>query len=667
MADTDDDALADAKEAFRIADDAENDNRERAEADLRFSRLGEQWDDLVKLRREDDKRPMLTLNKTLAFVRQVVNDARLNKPAIKVRPADSTADIDTADILNGLIRNIEYTSDADIAYDTAVDYAVSMGWGYFRIGVDYATDDTFDLDISIDSIANPFNVYGDPHSTAKDSSDWNSAFVTNSMTTDEFETTYKDAEQIDWQSDRYSNLGSPWMEDETVMVAEYWTREEVPSTIWKMSDGSVLRQDFLEAQHPNFAVPRWQVFAARGVQPVDSRDSRRHLVTQRVMNGAEVLSSREWPGRFIPLVPVYGDDIDFLGKRYLFSLIYASKDAQRMYNYWRSAATELAALAPKAPFVGPEKAFQGIDANKWATANTRSYPFLSYKGDKGPERQPLGADTPMGAIAEALSANDDMKSILGIYDPALGNRSNEIAGVAINARKAESDVSNFHFIDNLTRSIRHGGRIIIDLIPHIYSAPRMIRVLGEDGKPTSREVNQPTSDIDEQGKPITDERGLPVMRVFDLTAGKYDLTVSAGPAFSTRREESAQQMMDLLKAFPQAAPVIGDLIAKNLDWPGADELADRLKQMLPPELRGEDDELPPQIMQMIEQGGQMIEALQGKVTELEADKAIDTRKVEIDAYEAETGRLKVAQDSVDPEAIKMAMWQAVVEILGGTN
>ncbi len=626
-----DDILTDAKEAFTLASDYEEENRNLAEEDLRFSRLGDQWDKRVLESRGD--RPTLTISRLPAYIRQVVNDARLNKPAIKVRPVDGGADVETASIYNGLIRNIEQTSNADIAYDTAADFAVTMGFGYFRVDVDFSDNDTFFQDIRIGRVSNPFNVYGDPYSEAADSSDWNSAFLVKKIAKKEFERQFKDAEPVDWEQAGYGRLDHAWFDGEEVTVAEYWVREEVPRKILLMSDESVVGADVYEEN--------LDVFEAVGVRVVNERMVKGHKITHRLMTGAEVLETTPWPGRYIPIIPVYGEELNVLGKRYFRSLIRDAKDAQRMFNYWRSATTELVALAPKAPWLGPEAAFEGQDARKWETANTENHAFLAFAGDMAPQRQPF-AGVPAGALQEAMNASDDMKSIMGLPDPWMGIPSNETSGKAISLRQRKGDVSTFHFQDNLSRAIRHGGRVVLDLIPHVYTGRRIIRVLGQDGTTKDELLGQQGEQPPEGFK-----------HVYDLTAGKYDLVVQAGPSFTTQRQEAAEQMMELLRVFPQAAPVIGDLLVKNLDWLGADEIAERLKALLPPELRGDEEEDP-----RLAQAMQMVQQLQGAIEQLKADKSIEQFEASIKAiaeetkaYDAETKRIaalaKAGKDIAD--------------------
>ncbi len=613
---SEDAVLKEAKEAFALASDYEDENRKLAEIDLRFSRLGDQWEDNVLRMRREQGRPALTINKMPAYIRQVANDARLNKPAMKVRPVDSGADVETALIINGLIRNIEQTSNADVAYDTASDFAITMGFGYFRVDVDYSNDDTFQKDIGIGRIANPFNVYGDPYSDEADSSDWNTAFLVKNLSRKEFERQYKDAEPVDWESTGYTKLDHNWFGEEQVMVAEYWARSEVERTILLMSDGSVVGEDVYGENREIF-----EALAASGqITVAGSRVVTSHKIVHRLMTGAEVLETTDGPGRYIPIIPVYGEEVNVLGKRYFRSLIRDALDAQRMVNYWRTASTELVALAPKTPFIGPEDAFTGTDARKWETANTDAHAFLAYGGDIPPQRQPY-AGVPAGALQEALNASDDMKAIMGLHDASLGARSNETSGRAIMARQREGDVSTFHFQDNMARAIRQGGRVVLDLIPHVYTGERIIRTLGQDGTADSAQLgpNAQSRDV---------KRGI--QGVYDLAAGKYDLAVDSGPSFTTQREEAALQMMELIKVMPQAAAVIGDLLVKNLDWPGADEIAARLKTLLPAALQGEGED--PRLAQAME----MVKKLQGALEQLKADKSIEQFEASIKALAEET-------------------------------
>jgi hypothetical protein len=647
----DKDVLAEAQQAFQDCEEAENENRLAALDDLRFAKLGEQWPEKIRQQRIKDGRPCLTINRQPSFIRQVVNEARQNRPSIKVHPVDSQADVQIAEIYNGLIRNIEQTSKADVAYDTGVDFAVSMGFGYWRISIDLAYDDTFDKDILIERIANPFSVYGDPLSTAADSCDWNQCFVTEVLGEKAFEQKYKGADKVSWEDD-YKGCQAPWYADKTVMVAEWWKREKVPKTIMALSDGSVLAEDVYAKQK--------ELLDAQGVTVLGSRKTQSYKVTQKVLTGAEVLEEVEWAGKYIPIIPVYGDEVNVEGKRHFRSLIRDAKDAQRMLNYWRTASTELTALAPRVPFIGKKGTFKS-DASKWATVNSQNHAFIEYDGADPPARQPLDSGRAIGAIQEALNAQDDMKSILGIYDASLGAQGNETSGKAILARQQESNASNFHFIDNLSRAIEHSGRVMIDLIPKVYTGERMIRVLGHDNKAQNVQLGQQMPVQGPDGQPQQDPAtGLPMTKVCDLSAGKYDLTVEVGPSSATKREEIAQRLTEIVQAFPAAAPLVSDIIVRNLDIPDGDEIAKRFEAMLPPQVTGQNQDpmQNPRVQETMQKVGEQAQKLQQQVQDLtlqnqslQQDSANEARKLEIEAFKAQTDRMQAVHQMTQPSKI----------------
>lgn len=681
--------LDEARAAFKEADEAEAENRRLWLDDVKFACLGEQWPVKIRSQREAEGRPCLTINRLPSFMRQVTNEMRQNKPAIKVHPVDDDASEETAEILNGLIRAIEYQSNADVAYDTAGGHAVAGGYGYFRISTDYAFDDGFDQDIKIERVANPLNVWGDPASTASDSSDWNTAFVSEMLKEAEFKKRYPGADLsgFDGSAEEGSEL---WWADDSIRIAEQWTREEVTKTLLKLSDGSVMYEDaFLKIK---------DMLDVMQITVEGDRETKSHKVTQRIITGKEVLETNKWAGKYIPIIPVYGDEVNIEGKRHFISLIRSSKDAQMMFNFWRTASTELVALAPKVPFIGRKGAFNS-DAEKWATANTQSHAYMEFDGPEAPQRQPF-AGVPAGALQESLNASDDMKAIMGIFDSALGARSNETSGVAIRARQRESDVSTFNFIDNLSRAIKHAGRVVVDLIPAVYNAPRIIRIIHEDGKNESVKINQehiaeaPGQEQGQAGQQMPGQQtpqgqgeqteqaefNAGMVKLYDLTVGKYDVTCEVGPSYATKREEAAEQMMSFVQAIPAAGQMAGDLIAKNLDWPGAEEIADRLKTMLPPQAQGQNpiiQQLQQQMQQMDGQAKQAVGQLQQQLQQMqqqaqatEQDKALDAerlrqdaRKLDIDAYGKETDRLKVTTAAMGPKEVQALVMSTLQQVL----
>ena len=648
----DKDILEQAREDFKRAAETESDQRKVSLDDLEFCKLGKQWAQEVEEKRRQEGRPCLTINRLPSFVKQVTNDARMNRPSITTKPVGDGSDKETARILNDLIRNIETTSSADIVYDTALEFSVVMGVGYFLVRTEYSTDDAFEQDICLERVANPFSVYGDPDSKEATSIDWNTAFVADFYSKSAFKRKWPGADAASFELEGADDATALWFEDDKIRVAEYWTRDEVQIPLLKLSDGMVMHEpEYLKIK---------DLLDAQGITVVSDRPSKSHKVKQRIVSGVDVLEENDWLGRYIPIVPMYGEEVNVNGKRHFLSLIRFAKDPQRMFNYWRTASTELVALAPKAPFVGAVGAFS-TDAAKWQTANTDTHAYIEYDpvpGEPPPQRQ-MFAGVPAGALQEALNASDDMKSIMGIFDASLGAKSNETSGRAIMARQREGDVSTFNFIDNRNRAVEHGGKIIVDLIPKIYTVPRIMRCIKEDGSVYNVPVNQPV-----MPQPPTQPGQPPevfepaevaiegVTKIFDLTTGKYDVAVVAGPSFTTKREEAANQMMEFIRVFPQAAPLIGDLLAKNLDWPGAEEIAARLKAMLPPQAAGQVNPMVQQLQQMLQQqdgqAKQAVAQLQGQIAELQqqvkekaTQDALKAEELRIKEYEAQTDRIKV--------------------------
>jgi hypothetical protein len=602
--------------------------------------MGEQWDDNDAERRRQDGRPMLTVNRLPSFIRQVSNDARQNKPQIKVMPQDSSGDPNTAEVLNGLIKNIENISKADLAYDTAIDCAASGGMGYFRVDVDYSDADTFDMDIRINRILNPLTVYPDANSTAADSADWNYCFITEMMPLDEFEVAYPDADPIDFNAGSYTDREALWFEDKSVRLAEYWCRKQEEYDIHQLDTGDVVTDEMLDEMQ--------DTLDAMGIQVVKTRKSTKSVVKRYVLNGQEILETDEWEGSYIPVIPVWGEEVYHEGERHFYSLIHFAKDAQRMYNYWRTTTTELVALAPKAPWIGPAGSFD-TDLQNWQVANTETLPFLEYDGDVPPQRQPF-AGPPAGALQEALNASDDMKSVMGLHDASMGAQSNEISGVAISKRVREGDTSTFHFIDNMSRAIRHAGIVILDLIPHIYSQDRVLRIIGQDEQPQTVRVNAPFQSKEEMLPDHTKNQMEAINSIYDLRVGKYDVVVKAGPSYTTQREEARNSMIALLQAFPQAAQVTGDLVVESMDWPNADAFAKRLKAILPPGVIDEAQD--PQAAALANQVKEMDAVIQQLMAGREAKMAeiqVDREKLGIDAANAETNRLKAETERLKAE------------------
>ena len=654
-----DDIVKEALEAFEAAQESEGDNRDNAREDIEFARLSRQWPTEIENQRKLESRPCLTQNQLQPTIRQVVNDARQNRPATNIIPVDGGADKETAEVITGMIRNIEASSNTDVAYDTAVEAAVSGGFGYWKIDIDYAVDafdedgirnaggSAFDKSLFIRPVPNQFSIYGDPYSQGADSSDWNQAHEIETLTKKQFRAKYKGATETDFSGVEWSNVGAPWRDGETIQVAAFWKRERTVKKAYAVEtedDVLVLLEDEYLANKA--------LFDSTGAQVIGTRDIYTHKVMQHVVNGVEVLETTEWPGKYIPVIPVYGDEVNLEGERHLRSLIRDAKDAQLMLNYWITTATEQVALAPKAPYIAEEGAL--VNEAAWSTADKVSHSVLFHKkGSQAPMRQPP-VPFEAGIMQMALNAADGIKAITGIYDASLGARSNETSGKAIMARQREGDVATFHFIDNLTRGIRHSGKVMLDLFPKVYTSARIERILGEDGSTDEKQINQQYEDAD----------GM--MRIHDVRTGRYDVVIRAGPGFTTRREEAATQMMELSRSMPDLAQFMFDLLAKNLDWPGADEIAKRAEKIMRkmhPEMFEEQQQLPPEVQQQLQQMGQAIEVLKGELEKAQSDKDTDMRKIAIDEYKAETERISATSQAMGPEQIQAIVMQTLQDVL----
>lgn len=590
--------LIKARSRFDKALDFERENRELAAEDLCFI-AGEQWPDEIKHQREIENKPCLTINKLPNSIDQVVNDARQNKPAIKVSP-DEDGDVEIAEIYEGLIRNIESRSSAPTAYLTSLAHSVSCGFGHFRIVTEYSNDMSFDQDIRIKRIANPFSVVWDPASVEYDRTDAQYCFVYEDMTKEAFEAAYPDAVPDSWDADSYRRQCGNWMYDDKVRVAEYWEKKPVTKKLAQLDDGRVID------------VTGFKSGELKEIPQIRSvRDAESFEVCVTKMNGAEILEeTQSWAGSYIPIISVYGPEETLeSGIRYR-SLIRYAKDPQRMYNFWTTQIAEKIALAPKSPYIGTTKMF-AKHKKIWDNANTSNRAYLPYTPDESaPGMKPMReqpAALNVAEIEQRNQASDDIKATTGIYDASLGNASNETSGRAILARERQGDVGTFAWIDNLSRSIEKCGKILLDLIPRIYDTQRVVRVLGADDSVQMIPINQAFMTEDGQ------------ITVFDLSQGKYDVTIAVGPSYTTQRIEAADSMMAYANAFPEYRQYIADMVARNMDWPQADDIADRIKNLLPPQVTGEQEEVDPMALQA--QQEQMALQMEQVVTGIEKDKA----------------------------------------------
>lgn len=622
--------IATCRDRFKRCVEAESKNRERALEAIRFRDL-DQWPEKIRKLREDDPegaRPCLTVDKLNQYVNQVKNDQRQNRPAVKVRPVDDKGDMEVAEVFQGIIRHIEDTSKADQAYDTGFEHAVDGGFGYWRILTDFTDEKSFEQDILIKRIRNRFSVYLDPDRQEPDGSDAKYGFVTEWIDREEFKATWPNKDPIDWETEGKDEKLKDWVTKEKVRIAEYFHYENVKKKLLLLSDGQVVLEDDLEK------VQQQAQLAGIELTVIKERDTTIRQVKWSKVSGKEELEKKDWAGKWIPIVEVIGNEIDVEGERRLSGMIRAGMDAQRIHNYAASSFVENVALAPKAPFIAAEGQLEGHE-NDWKTANRRNIPVLQYKPiDLNGQPVPPPIRQPMPGISAGWqqvlqNTEHDIQASLGMYAASVGEPSNEKSGKAIMARQREGDTATFHYIDNLSRSIRHTGRILVDLIPKIYDTARVARILGEDGTPDMARLNP------EQPQAVVKTAAG---KIYNLHVGKYDVTVSVGPAYTTKRQEAAEWMSQMVQSKPELLNVIGDVMFRNFDLPGSDEIAGRLKKILPPELQEEDEEGNPN-GQPNKQAMQMIQELQTALQE--ATQGQEAQKLGIEKFKAETDRIKV--------------------------
>jgi len=592
--------IAAAMKFLRLTTDADQSNRSEALEDLKFA-SGDQWPTEIQNSRNLEARPCLTINKIDPYIRQVTNQQRQARPRIKVHGTNTSANEKLAEILTGVIRHIEVNSDADQAYDTAFDYSVRMGWGYFRVITDYIRDDSFDQEIYIRPIDNPFTVYFDPNSILPDGSDADRCLITTVIEKKIFQEMYPDA---DLGSFTYRGTGddsAEWIMKDDIRIAEYFYTERKAAKLVQLSDGTSVYKDEL---------PDQAILAMAGITIVSERESMRKQIKWCKLTAMEVLEESDWPGKYIPIVPVYGQQLVIESKRKKYGLVRNAKDPQRMLNFWQTSITESVALAPKAKWLMAEGQDEGHEM-EWASANIKSSPVLRYK-QKDIEGVPAQPPTrlqpeppPAGILAASASINNDLQAVLGIFDPNQMPSGN-LSGKAINGQQQQIDLTNFHYFDNLTRSIRYAGKILLDLIPKIYDHERVMRIIGYDNQPELVVLNQRT--VDDAG----------VTKILnDVTVGEYDVVMETGPGYNSKRQEAVANMMPLLAASPDLMKVAGDLIFRNMDFPGADIIADRLAASNPLANIDEKSDIPPQVQMQLAQSKQMMEQMQQQMQQMD--------------------------------------------------
>jgi len=668
---SDTEILEEAVERFKQAMDFESENRNLAEDDVDF-RHGDQWPDEIRVQRQQDSRPCLTFNKMEERVDQVVGDQRQAKAAISIHPADivadkhvqnreGTKDYALSQVMNGLIRTIEQNSDAQIAYNTAFDHSCGHGFGYWRIITAWDVSDPFSQVIRIRRVKNSFSVYLDPLAQEPHGGDANWGFVTSLVDRDTFKRLYPKARSDSWSQSGQGDEYEYWYQQDNIRVAEYFRRVPTDKIAAQLNSGAVMYVDDAEM----LETLRDEI-SGNGGKIVRTKEVKVPKVEWYKLTAGDVLETpREFPSFYVPIVRCVGKELNVRGYDYLRGIVRHAKDAQRMYNYNRTAQIEQVALQPKVPFLATPEQIDSFQQS-WNRVNKDNLPYLLYNHVEGvpmPRREPPPLPA-QGNMLNAQADDADIDSTTGMHKASLGAPSNEKSGKAIRERKMEGDVATFTFHDNFHMALKQTGRILVDMIPRVYDTARIERILTLEDEEDYVQLNQKV--VGSDGK---------VTYINDLGAGKYDVRVSTGPSYTTMREEARESMLDFAQALPQTGALIADMIAENMDWPKADAVAERIKKTLPPGIADDKDnqekEITEQDVQMaieqavqqaMEQSGQMIEQMKVQIDGMEAQS-----KAETDEYNAITKRMEAMQGVVDDEErVKDLVAKAYAEILSET-
>lgn len=619
---SDADIIADARQYAEYCNAADGDNFREGLIDLQFV-AGNHWPEKARRERELDGRPCITVNKLPTFLNQVTNDQRQNRATLRVSPVGSGADDDTAEVIAGMAKHIEYDSNAEVATDTAVNGAAAIGFGYFRIMPEYEHEGTFDQVLRYKRIRNPFTVAYDPGSTEPDGSDQQRCLIHTKMDRGLFKIEYPDASTADETlpgiQDRSGTIS--WVTSNYIRVAEFYRIERTAAELVLLSDGAVHYRDEL---------PSKEALERAGITEVKSRKSFKKKVMWYKLTTHEILERTEIMCDWIPVFPVFGSEIDIDGKVIRSGLIRHARDPQLMYDFWMTAATEEVALRPKTPFIGAEGQFEGHE-NEWGKANVRSFPYLQYKPTTvdgqlapPPQRQMM-ADIPQGMLTMAMHANDNIKATTGLFDSSLGAAGNATSGKQELAQQRQGNIATFHYQDGLTRTLRHAGRCLVSMIPHYYDTARITQIMREDGTIESIPINQeqtPEQMQTQQTQQQESGKAIAIKKVVnDVRVGKYATVVDTGPSYNTMREQAADAMVQFGQSWPKLMDIAGDKVVKAMNWPGSKEIAERIERTIPPELTYDPKDpkagpppIPPQIKQQMDQ---MQTALQEARAELQ--------------------------------------------------
>jgi hypothetical protein len=652
---TDADITREARERFQRVIDWETSFRSSAIDDVRFVNGDAdnhwQWPDNMYSERGD--RPSLTINKTRQHCLQIINDAKQNAPQVRISPVSDEATKASAEIFEGICRHIEYVSNAATAYNTATEHQVHAGIGWWRIVREYEDEAGFEQGLRIVRVRDPMSIYMDPDIQELDGSDARWAFVVDDVPRDDFEQKYPEyADRVPQATWAGSSVGGGWLDEDHVRIAEYYRKVVEDDVLHMLPDGSTVRESELAAGAT--------LSDLRAIS-VQSRAVERERLEWFKIVGDEIVDERQEPGRYIPLVRVIGEEAIIEGRLERKGHVRALKDPQRMYNYWSSSAVESVALQSKTPYIAAAESIEAFQ-QYWDTANSVNHSVLPFnaRDDQG---QPLPAPTrqeppqmPQAYMAGMQQSSQELMMASGQYQPTLGQPSpqQETSGRAIQLRQRQGDNATYHYIDNLAVAIRFTGRILLDLIPLVYDTPRVMQIMAPDGTvdrvqldPTQPQPLQtaqnpnPQQQLAGSATPTPQQQmATSVIRIFNPTVGRYEVQADVGPAYATKRQQAFDALLQITTTAPQLLNVAGDLLMKAADFPMADELAERLQRLVPPNVLGQGPSPQEQQLQQQLNGSQAhVALLAEKLAVAEMRLKVGAEKTDIESYRATTERM----------------------------
>lgn len=667
----DKDIIQEAKKRFTLCEDWEAQWRVYAEYDYKFANGDShnmyQWDNDIVVDRRINNRPMLTVNKTNQHNLMVINDSKQNKPGVIVRPVGEKASFEAAQVYQGVIRHIEYISNAENAYDNATEFQVQCGIGYWRICVDYESDDSFNQEIYIRPIKDYKLVYLDPYISQSDGSDARFGFIFEDLPKDLYQDTYPDFKDIGWSS-VFGQKPDTWVTKDTIRVAEYFRKSQINKKLvtFIMMDGEQITSfyDELNKEQKEFYK------LVKDAPTSKERD----VVTDNIewfkIAGNQIIDRGPWLGKYIPIVRCVGTETVIDGimdrKGHTRQLL----DPQRIYNYNTSANVEYGALQTKAPWVASVRAVDGFE-NYWGTANTKNHSYLPYNdidetgNDIPAPEKPAPPQASPAYVQQLQIAQNEMMMATGQYQAQIGENENAKSGIAINARQRQGDRATYHFIDNQAKGIRFTGKQLIDLIPKVYDTPRIIQINAMDGSVmnVTIDVNSPES-MKKINKEDDIDESLKVQNIiFNPAIGTYDIVSDVGPSYATRRQEAFNALMQIAAQNPNFMGIAGDILWKVADFPEAQVLTDRWRKIIPPNITGDGPD--PQVQEAIQQAAAKVEQMLAVLAQQAKELADKEREFEIKAYEAETKRLVAIGNAgpiVTAEQVKPVLEKLLVEM-----